>query len=678
MAIFGSSNLSDSGDLLIFNKVSHKTLLMFEKELGRDRMTYLVEESLPPDAATAAHLESTKADGILFQAGGSDPIALRSAIMERINEGRRVVFLPGPVAHVKGSISHIPPRVIKALEALHISPVPVCTGFYTSSVLDAEADTDAQADIQVHILPKLAPGAEMAARLTSAWLECSAQAYATLPQLHGSLSALLFRSLKLHSDCRVIDGIDDTTLTYGQLLAISVAFAKRLKKITTNRRVGIILPPGKGAAIANLGCLFAGKTPVNFNYSASEGAFASSVKQSGVDWFITADTFMRKLQNFPWPPQRDLILMEREIPLLKGSAKRWGVAIKFLTAGFMIKKLGLDAPTGADEAVLMFTSGTTGRSKGVMLSQKNLFSAMPAFLNPFDDVKKYTGWNTDEFSSLSALPMFHISAMTSLVSWSITGHSINLCNNLKYFYRDLGAMHSEVMAVVPVLLKSIYSDVMKGRRDRLNGLCVLTCGAAMFDPKILSDMMEKGFFVAQMYGLTETCGDGIINYEQDEKHIRSAGKPDDHCEYKIAEDGELCIRGGCVMLGYYKDPEGTAEVVDAEGWFHTGDLARVDEDGFYYITGRKKNIIILDNGENVSPEELENLLSKCEAVKECIVREKGKKICAVIYCGEADQQTVRDFITETNRTLPLYKRMSAVEFSTEPLPRTGTGKLLRK
>lgn len=129
MAIFGSSNLSDSGDLLIFNKVSYKTLLMFEKELGRDRMTYLVEEGLPPDTATASHLESTKADGILFQAGGSDPVALRSAIMERINEGRRVVFLPGPVSHVKGSISQIPPRVIKALEALHISPVPVYAGF---------------------------------------------------------------------------------------------------------------------------------------------------------------------------------------------------------------------------------------------------------------------------------------------------------------------------------------------------------------------------------------------------------------------------------------------------------------------------------------------------------------------------------------------------------------------
>ena len=143
------------------------------------------------------------------------------------------------------------------------------------------------------------------------------------------------------------------------------------------------------------------------------------------------------------------------------------------------------------------------------------------------------------------------------------------------------------------------------------------------------------------------------------------------------ENGELCMRGGDVMLGYYKDPEGTAEVVDAEGWFHTGDLARVDEDGYYFLTGRKKNVIILGSGENVSPEELEGLLAKCPAVKECLVKEKGKKICAVVCCKEADQQTVRDFITETNRTLPLYKRMSAVEFSAQPLPRNAMGKLMR-
>ena len=326
-------------------------------------------------------------------------------------------------------------------------------------------------------------------------------------------------------------------------------------------------------------------------------------------------------------------------------------------------------------AFIMFTSGTTGRSKGVMLSQKNLFSAMPAFLNPFDDVKKYTGWNTDEFSSLSALPMFHISAMTSLVSWSITGHSINLCNNLKYFYRDLGAMHSEVMAVVPVLLKSIYHDVMKGKRERLNGLRVLTCGAAMFDPAMLQDLMDRGFFIAQMYGLTETCGDGAWNSSQEEKYLTSVGHVDDSCQYKL-EDGELCMRGDPVMLGYYKDPEATAEVLDAEGWFHTGDIARVEPDGYMYLTGRKKNVIILGSGENVSPEELEKLLASCAAIRECRVCERNQRICAVVCCDPDQQDAVRDFVTKVNRTLPLYKHM-VVEFSAQPLPRNAAGKLLR-
>ena len=326
-------------------------------------------------------------------------------------------------------------------------------------------------------------------------------------------------------------------------------------------------------------------------------------------------------------------------------------------------------------AFIMFTSGTTGRSKGVMLSQKNLFTAMPAFLTPFEDVRTYTGWNTDEFSSLSCLPMFHISAMTSLVSWSVTGHCVNLCNNLKYFYRDLGAMRSDVMAVVPVLLKSIYNDVMKGKRERLNGLRVLTCGAAMFDPAVLQDLMDRGFFIAQMYGLTETCGDGAWNSSQEEKHLTSVGHVDDSCQYKL-DGGELCMRGDPIMMGYYKDPEGTAEVLDAEGWFHTGDIARVEEDGYMYLTGRKKNVIILDSGENVSPEELEKLLVPCTDIQECIVKEKDKKICALIYCDAAKQDAVREFVTTVNRSLPLYKRM-VPQFSETPLPRNATGKLIR-
>ena len=165
---------------------------------------------------------------------------------------------------------------------------------------------------------------------------------------------------------------------------------------------------------------------------------------------------------------------------------------------------------------------------------------------------------------------------------------------------------------------------------------------------------------------------------QEGDQLRALGKPEGFSEVKVDETGEICVRGGCVMLGYYKDPEATAETIDKDGWLHTGDLARVDEEGYYYMTGRKKNLIILDSGENINPEELEGIVGKCEAVKECIVKEMGKKIGVVVYCDEDKQQQGRDCSTEASRALPLYKRMSAVEFSTEPLPRNGAGKLLRQ
>ena len=146
------------------------------------------------------------------------------------------------------------------------------------------------------------------------------------------------------------------------------------------------------------------------------------------------------------------------------------------------------------------------------------------------------------------------------------------------------------------------------------------------------------------------------------------------------DDGELCIRGDSVMMGYYKDPEGTAEVIDPEGWLHTGDLARIDERGYIYLTGRKKNVIILGSGENVSPEELEALLDKCPAVTESLVREENGKIGALVWCGEggeAKQAEVEGYVTELNRTLPLYKRISAVHIAAQPLPRNAAGKLVR-
>ena len=333
-----------------------------------------------------------------------------------------------------------------------------------------------------------------------------------------------------------------------------------------------------------------------------------------------------------------------------------------------------------DLMMLMFTSGTTGRSKGVMLSERN----MCASLHTYSEVAE--NWVTDRLpagqklplSHMTLLPLFHMACFVCVVSYPPAGWTLNLCGDIRDFYRDLGLMHSDVMASAPMLVETVYNDMKRGRVGRLNGLWDLCCSSAALDPKMLLELAQNGFVINQCYGMTETFGDGILNFTQVEKHMSAVGKPDDHVQYKLDETGEICIKGDCVMLGYYKDPEATAEVIDADGWFHTGDLARMDEEGFYYITGRKKNLIILASGENVSPEELEKKLALCPAITECIVKEKGQKICAVIYCPEDKQEEVRAFVTEVNRSLPLYKRISAVEFTAEPLPRNALGKLLRK
>ena len=333
-----------------------------------------------------------------------------------------------------------------------------------------------------------------------------------------------------------------------------------------------------------------------------------------------------------------------------------------------------------DLMMLMFTSGTTGRSKGVMLSERN----MCASLHTYSEVAE--NWITNRLpagqklplSHMTLLPLFHMACFVCVMSYPPAGWALNLCGDIRDFYRDLGLMHSDVMASAPMLVETIYNDMKRGRVSRLNGLWDLCCSSAALDPKMLLELAQNGFVVNQCYGMTETFGDGILNFTQVEKHMSAVGKPDDHVQYKLDETGEICIKGDCVMLGYYKDPEATEEVIDADGWFHTGDLARMDEEGFYYITGRKKNLIILASGENVSPEELEKKLALCPAITECIVKEKGQKICAVIYCPEDKQEEVRAFITEVNRSLTLYKRISAVEFTVEPLPRNALGKLLRK
>lgn len=326
-------------------------------------------------------------------------------------------------------------------------------------------------------------------------------------------------------------------------------------------------------------------------------------------------------------------------------------------------------------ALILYTSGTTGHSKGVMLSRKNLLTSFRQAAY-YENKLIFERFPDEDHSFFLVLPLYHVGGLKILGSF-LLGYSINICESPRYFYRDIALMPSFLTALVPVIFSSLHKDIKKGHREKLGTLRQIMTVGANADTEAISCLIENGYFVSQGYGLTETTACGTWNTSQDIKHIGSIGTRLEAVQVKL-DDGEICLKGDTIFIGYYNDPEETSKVLDSDGWFHTGDLANVDLDGFYYFKGRKKNLIILSGGENVSPEELEEELLGISGIIEAVVKEKNGKICAEIYCDADKRDRIQSAITELNRTLPMYKQMSMTEFRDAPFERTSNGKIKRK
>ncbi|MCQ2546384.1 MAG: AMP-binding protein [Clostridia bacterium] len=307
-------------------------------------------------------------------------------------------------------------------------------------------------------------------------------------------------------------------------------------------------------------------------------------------------------------------------------------------------------------SILIFTSGTTGKPKGVMLSQKNVCAELMIAPTTFELM--------EEDCYLSFLPLHHTYECTCCFLMALyKGSSVAFCQGLKYITKNLKEVRPTMMLAVPALYEKLYHTIWKnvrkqGKEKMLKSVIkvnrvtkkvgldlgnkffgeirdifggrmkTLICGGAKIDPEILDGLQDFGFNALQGYGLTEAAPMGAFN-PQDAPNSRSVGVPFPGQEVKVINEneegiGEICIKGPNLMLGYYKDPEETAKVLDSEGWFHTGDLGYIDKDGYTYLTGRAKNVIITKNGKNVYPEELEYLLGLIPFVTESFVFEDTK------------------------------------------------------
>ena len=362
-----------------------------------------------------------------------------------------------------------------------------------------------------------------------------------------------------------------------------------------------------------------------------------------------------------------------------------------------------------DLLTIVYTSGTTGKTKGVMLSHKNVMTDVNASLHAV------TGGHAIGF-----LPLNHTySWVTGLFAGLVRSEWGFICTNLRHIYKDIKNHQPCQFAAVPLAVEMIYSRILSNakRKGSLDGLMqgievsrnflltgfdsrreffseihenlggnleYILCGGAYLNPKIEQFMYDIGIPIITGYGLTE-CSPCVTCSRRDNFKIGSVGLPLECNELKIKDPdengiGEILVRGDNVMMGYYNDPEATAAVFE-DGWFKTGDYGYIDEDGFLFFTGRKKNLIILSNGKNVSPEEIESAMSEIETVKEVLVYEENGRITGEFWLDTDKfpdaKETLKAEVDRVNAELSEFKRVQVIKTRDTEFPKTTTLKIIR-
>lgn len=341
-------------------------------------------------------------------------------------------------------------------------------------------------------------------------------------------------------------------------------------------------------------------------------------------------------------------------------------------------------------AMILFTSGTTGRGKGVMLSHGNLI----------DNVFCTTDTEHPENEIyLNVLPMHHVFCINGDVLIVIRyGSTLCLNRDMTKLAAHILLFEPTVMRMVPMMAKGLYNRIaimsrqQPGKslfqiKEEVLGkrLHKVVSGGGYLAPELAANYSRLGISIAQGYGMSE-CSPKISSPDWNcPDKVASVGKLVEGCQVRIVDE-EIQVKSPSVMMGYYKEPDKTAEAITEDGWLCTGDIGYLDEEGFLYLTGRKKNLIILSNGENVAPEQLENLFEDERLIEDILVFGEDDAICAEVYpnfkYAEAAnisdiEGTVQEIIKKHNQKLPSYKRIMQCRIREVPFAKTSSKKIIR-
>ena len=355
----------------------------------------------------------------------------------------------------------------------------------------------------------------------------------------------------------------------------------------------------------------------------------------------------------------------------------------------------IDAQIDSEKmSIMLFTSGTTSNSKVVALSHKNICSNLM-------DIGSILDVNSNDIV-LSILTIHHVFECTVGFLFSLyKGAQTVFCDGIRHILENINEYKVTVMACVP----GIYERLLKINKAEIgklnNQIKLFISGAAALDSNVEKEYRNLGINIVQGYGLTETSPVVAVGTNK-EHRIGSVGKNVPSVETKLLNInnegiGELVVKGPSVALGYYQDDKSTKEAFEGE-WFHTGDLAKIDEDGYIYICGRKKSVIVLKNGKNIFPEEMESLVNKIEGVNESFIFGKqqsedkenikinvklviDKEIVKKVYKVNSEKEienVMLEKIKEINAQIPKYKAIRGTIITEIPLIRTTTNKIKRQ
>ena len=643
--IDGADGIPAQPMLVIPNRVDLATMLELEKALGGPgRVAWMVENTLMPGEAIMNHLRETRSPGFVcaLNQQGRDAVVMKAR--QQLERGRHVVLLPGRPLQAPGNLTDLPASLLSLFDATPLHAMPVYAGMY-NNYFDAAITTREPYDLlHITFCPPQRAGNQLGVRVQAAWMNAQVTQLEQLPMLeHANLPEMLVEAMLRNPRGRLIDGIDDSTLTYRDMLSAAVMATSVLEKHSTNARMGIILPPGKLGIIANLACLLAGITAVNINYTTTREQFEHMVKQAGLTRFITDTRFVNKQRQFSWPPSRDLIFLDQELAEQgPWRLKAWNTISKLRTPQQLMQHAGVAATAPGAEAAVIFTGGTDDKPLGVPLTCRMLLAAAISLrsrlqLNPGHDIL------------LSVLPAYMPAGLIAgillpllggfdMVTYPTATAGKRLCTLIDQYAI---ALATNTPAGIRAMLKAA------GEPRQLSHLqYCLSSGAKL--PASLAEAATQhfGLKLLESYGTAEvlpfaaagmpapatdpdttrptlpTTRQGGIGAPLPGVAVRITGLYTPEPSATPSKPGLVWLKGPAVTSEYLGISNGDSPRMHGQ-WFCTGDVGYMTPDGLLTILGRKVRFTqmgeemiphvqleeILYNIFNVTPEENERKLA---------------------------------------------------------------------